>query len=520
MAWLHTWAGLLAGWVLFFVFLTGTFGYLNSEIDRWMRPELPLASPPPPASSLLPVAERYLARAAAEAGEWYIQLPGQRGVPDLTVNWEEPPRNGEDNGAYRSKTLDALTGEPFERKVRETAGGGSLYYMHYTLHYLPYDWATRIVGISAMFMLVAILSGIVTHKKIFKDFFTFRPGKGQRSWLDGHNLLSITALPFHLMITWTGLVFYMFSYMPVAADVLYPQGNAEDSVYAVVRGDDVGSVAKSGRLAPLIPIAPLLAEADREWGAGKVRQVVVEQPGRANARITISPYAISDHSGTTAGMLRFDGVTGERLPNARVTAPGRFNSLLLTLHEGLFANGMLRLLFVTAGLAGTAMIGTGLVLWSAKRKAKLSQAHSSPFGVAAVDVLNIGTIVGLPIGIAAYFWANRLIPVSIDRRGEWEIHAMFIAWATMFLYAIWRRQDRAWIELARLAAAAWGLLPLVNAFTTDRHLGVTGRAGDWALAGIDLAMLTAGLFFAFMAKRLERKLAAGMQKPQPRLVDA
>jgi len=39
MTWLHTWTGLLAGWGLFFVFLTGTFGCGNAEVDRRMRPE-------------------------------------------------------------------------------------------------------------------------------------------------------------------------------------------------------------------------------------------------------------------------------------------------------------------------------------------------------------------------------------------------------------------------------------------------------------------------------------------------
>ena len=47
MAWLHTWTGLPVGWVLFFVFLTGTLGYFDSEIrmnsmsgwstGRWCR---------------------------------------------------------------------------------------------------------------------------------------------------------------------------------------------------------------------------------------------------------------------------------------------------------------------------------------------------------------------------------------------------------------------------------------------------------------------------------------------------
>ena len=43
MSWLHTWAGLTLGWVLFFIFLTGTVGYFDTEIDRWIQPELPPA---------------------------------------------------------------------------------------------------------------------------------------------------------------------------------------------------------------------------------------------------------------------------------------------------------------------------------------------------------------------------------------------------------------------------------------------------------------------------------------------
>lgn len=42
MAWLHTWTGLVVGWILFFVFLTGTTGYVKDEINRWMQPERPM----------------------------------------------------------------------------------------------------------------------------------------------------------------------------------------------------------------------------------------------------------------------------------------------------------------------------------------------------------------------------------------------------------------------------------------------------------------------------------------------
>ena len=40
MAWLHAWSGLVVGWVLFAVFVTGTASYYRAEISQWMRPEL------------------------------------------------------------------------------------------------------------------------------------------------------------------------------------------------------------------------------------------------------------------------------------------------------------------------------------------------------------------------------------------------------------------------------------------------------------------------------------------------
>ena len=154
------------------------------------------------------------------------------------------------------------------------------------------------------------------------------------------------------------------------------------------------------------------------------------------------------------------------------------------------------------------MIATGLLLWSAKRKARLEKAGQRHFGIAAVDILNLGTIIGLPIGIAAYFWANRLIPTGIEGRGAWEIHSMFIAWGLTFLWAIWRPLDRAWLELCGLAAAACGLIPILNALTTSRHLGITVPAGDWVLAGFYLFAFGAGLFFLFLARTLRRKQSA------------
>lgn len=96
-----------------------------------------------------------------------------------------------------------------------------------------------------------------------------------------------------------------------------------------------------------------------------------------------------------------------------------------------------------------------------------------------MDALNAGTIAGLFISIAAFFWANRLLPVDLPGRQFWESRAFFAAWGLSLVYAF-LFQHRKWRDLLAAAAVALALVPVVNALTTSRHLGVSLPAGDWS----------------------------------------
>ncbi|KAG1243619.1 hypothetical protein G6F68_015757 [Rhizopus microsporus] len=110
-------------------------------------------------------------------------------------------------------------------RLRETEGGRHFMSFHYTL---PGGMAGYwLVGGITACMLLALVSGVVVHKRIFKDFFTFRPGKGQRSWLDAHNLSAVLTLPFLFMIGYTGLTFFYSSYLPWPVQAAY--GDADDA---------------------------------------------------------------------------------------------------------------------------------------------------------------------------------------------------------------------------------------------------------------------------------------------------
>jgi uncharacterized iron-regulated membrane protein len=499
MAWLHTWAGLLLGWLLYFMFLTGTAGYFDTEIDYWMRPEIPQRAAFPPAATSIAFALRRVEEQAPDAQRFILYPPNRRDVPELSLFWSRPP--GSSGGpSSKNEVLDRTTGAPIA--ARATGGGAALYEMHYALRYMPSTAAYWIVGAATMFMLVAILSGVITHKKIFSHFFTFRPRKGQRSWLDAHNALSVAALPFHLLITYSGFVFFCFMYMPLVIAGSYGAGGANRQQFIDEVFTRPGSTpARAGVPAPLASLEAMAREAERRWGDGEIRSIDVRNPGDANARVTFTRAHVTPTS--NGERLDFDGVSGALLPGspAARSGPMLVNDTLMSLHEGLFAGPALRWLYFFAGILGTAMIGTGLVLWTAKRRRQSDGPHA---GLELVEHLNIGTIVGLPSAVAVYFLANRLLPLDLAARANWEINALFLAWAATFLYPLLRPRRRAWLELLALAAALFAAIPAVNALTTDRHLGVSLPAGDWVLAGFDLAMLALGAGFGAAAYRLRK----------------
>ncbi|WP_420723705.1 PepSY-associated TM helix domain-containing protein [Hwanghaeella sp. LZ110] len=496
MSWLHTWVGLLTGWLLFFIFLTGTAGYFDTEIDRWMQPERPLHTAELPVAEMFAIARKRLQDVAPHAEYWFVLTSNRRNVLDMRIIWTDSTRtDGKQNGR---EYLEISSGRPAE--YRQTGGGQLLYKLHYQLHYLPDAASYWIVFLCTMFMAVAIVTGVIVHKRIFRDFFVFRPRKGQRSWLDAHNLLSVLALPFHVMITYSGLVFFAYAYMMpvVIANYGFGPGNHDRYTNELhLRAEQPGP---AGFAATAAPLRPMLDEAERRWGKGTIGQIRLYNRGDANARVLLKSgqqTPARDH-----GALLFDGVTGALLKaDVARTAPRLIGDVLLGLHEGLFAGPALRWIYFVSGLLGTAMIGAGLVLWTTKRRAK----SGDTFGFRLVEGLNIGTIVGQPVAIAAYFWANRLIPVGIEGRAAWEAHAMFIVWAVMLLHAFIRPASRGWTEQLWVAAGAFGLLPLLNALTTDKHLGVTLPAGAWELAGFDLTVLAFGIAFAVVAWRLGRR---------------
>ena len=140
------------------------------------------------------------------------------------------------------------------------------------------------------------------------------------------------------------------------------------------------------------------------------------------------------------------------------------------------------------------MVATGLVLWTAKRRAKQAATEKPAFGFRLVERLNVATIAGLPVAMAAFLWGNRLLPLALADRREWEIHLFFIAWALALLLAIARPVQRAWVELFAAGAALLAVLPWVGV--------VMGLRKSGGLTGFDIALWGLSLVLAGIAMHL------------------
>jgi uncharacterized iron-regulated membrane protein len=494
MAWLHTWAGLVFGWLLFAIFLTGTLSYFKNEITQWAQPEVQVRDVD--AGVALERAQDWLQQNASGAPRWFINLPDSRS-PALSVMWQKPA------GGFEDRILDPQTGTPVV--ARETKGGEFFYRFHFQLQ-MPHPWGRWLASIAAMVMLVTMISGVITHKKIFKEFFTFRPRKGQRSWLDGHNAIGVLILPFHLMITYSSLVIFMTMVMPASILTTY---DGDTRAFFNDMFPTSAPVKASGTPAPLAPLRPMMDAAQKHWQGAPIDRLAVNQPGDANARVTFVQRGDDQVVYEPGSGLTFNGVTGGVDNESAITAaPLMLAGGLYGLHMGHFAGPVLRWLYFIFGVGGTALIGTGLVMWLGKRRLKHAASGVLPFELRLVEVLNVASMSGLMLAVISFFWANRLLPTHFAARESWEVQVFFIVWGLSVLHALLRSGKKAWREQLGLAAVLFTVLPVLDALTAGPYLLAALKAGHWAMPGVDLTALATGLFLGWTAM----KFRSGSQK--------
>lgn len=258
-----------------------------------------------------------------------------------------------------------------------------------------------------------------------------------------------------------------------------------------------------------------------------VRAVVIDYPGDAAARIGVYGWNdaddLSKRLSPTSGMAMFSAATAElqqlRLPGGvDGGAAALTQSVIGGLHMATYGGLPLKWLYFICGLAGSAMMATGAILFMVKRRAK----HQGGFGASTstvyrmIEAANVAAIAGLGIACVGFLWANRLLPVELALRSRWELAVFFALWMLALMHALLRSPSMAWRDQMAALALLCLLLPVLSFVTTGDHLAAYLQEGDWESAGVELFSLAVGVAaaasWAWM-RRAENLKSVRKQKP-------
>jgi uncharacterized iron-regulated membrane protein len=533
MTWLHTWFGLVLGFVLMAVFFFGSLSVFDREIDRWSLPETRFEPQTMPSfDRMLAPIFRQMTPDEHEIEEAKGRVDGPLPAVLPVMNWgaytthRDPvlsmfaefavtnnPKDPFDH-VHGFVTLDPRTGTTL-RSDQLKLGSEFFYPMHYSLHLEWLELGFWIVGFAALVMLAALVSGVVMHRKLFRELFTFRPQKhSQRSTLDLHNLTGVVALPFHFTFALSGLIIFASIYFPVSETMLRPLAQDRARQEALATGL---AFSPAGIPAPLASVDAMVVEAQRRWAArgmpGDVGFLSVNHVGDLNSYVSI--YRAGTDRVTLLGQpIHFAGPTGQVIrEEPPATVIGSINDFLTGLHLQHFEHWLLRWLYVLGGLSGCVCIATGLIFFVGKRK--LKHADQGISGARWVDALAVTTVTGMLVATLSMLISNRLLPADLIDRAQAQKNVFWGAWMLAMAHAAWRsapvREARiapAWHEQCWAVAALALLAVGANWATTGDHLARTLRVGYWPVAGFDLALLTAAALAFLAARKLGRRARA------------
>lgn len=471
MRWLHTWSGLIVGWILFAVFVTGTFSYYKDEVTLWMKPELHYSKE---SKNSLDIAKQKAIELAQNNSNISITLPNSRSNI-ISAMWREKSDN-----SHRAKRVyqyyDASSGENIN--TRQTAGGNFLYRFHFELYGFPRYFSRWAIALATMSMFVAIITGIIIHTRIFKDIFTLRAKANPRGWMDAHIIPAVAALPFHIMITYSGLLLFARLVMPWGMQAAYDgdfreyRSDLSNLKQTQIIHQNVNKKAQNKSLS-FENLDKVLINANKVW-PNNIGGFSISKNKNGSYEIQIRPKETSSifSSKFEREYLTYDANTAKliskNIPPTTNSNIINTNTTFATLHRAIFANSTMRFLFFICGISGIVLAGTGLVLWIEKRKKK--QKINTSIGFKLVEKLNIGTITGLFIAIGIFFIANRVIEVNIENRHLLEINTFFIAWLLCYVHSFLRQSKKAWIEQMIITSIIYFSIPILNALFWTKDL--------------------------------------------------
>ncbi|WP_157778616.1 PepSY-associated TM helix domain-containing protein [Massilia violaceinigra] len=504
----HTWVGILSGVMLFIAFYAGAFTMFKPEIGHWAE-----AVPSAQQAASSPVDA--LARAFFAARDDAI------GSAVLVLDRERPGfgrmRYADKQGASWQVTLDAAG--QLQTSAAQTGPAGHFVDEVHRNGGLPLAGAVAepIIGFVALLYALALISGVVILlPSLVKDLLLLRiTANVKRFWLDAHNLIGITSLPFHLAIALTTAGFCLH-------DWVYDTQDA--TIHAIGKQADAAPRAKGkadpGASATWVAPSSLLASARARSASFTPTELTYRGLNSPKPQVNMGGEDWSGHMrAPRAGFMNFNPVTGQLnkgislLPHQQTNWEASL-SAIFALHFGSFGGVPVRVAYAVMGVLGAILFYTGNLLWIESRLRKnrqlavpLEQPRHVRWVAALTVGLCLGAVIGLPLGLVALRWEASL---GLDMAGI-GLSVFNTALGAGLLAALVKGAAWAGYRLTLAAVLATLLVPATSLLASVFPGMPIAKPYVTDYLWIDGLSLLGGLALLWMAARVRRRGRSGEQ---------
>ncbi|WP_062034037.1 PepSY-associated TM helix domain-containing protein [Acinetobacter sp. BMW17] len=518
---LHTWVGICAGILLFICFFAGGLSMFQHDLSKWATP---------PQQSLNTVEFHQYNDLVSQVQQQYPEAQksfqinlNSKEFHYAPIQWQPAQSQAHDDHAFdtdQSAMLATLKPDGtlqveqenlsklgwLIEQLHETAGIPGML-GHHTL-------GVYVMGVVSVLYFLALMTGlIVLLPTLVKDYFAIRQGKNKkRFWLDAHNVIGITSLPFHILISVTVIVFAFHDLFYDGLGQLVSKGKPLFERPATVQIVDP---------VPQLDVEKILLQIQQQALGYEVSSVSfnnLDQSAKASARVSLySPDQML--RGDNFDVMFFNPYQPAPYSTANLnTQSSGLDQLIrsmFSLHFGNYGGDFTRWLYLALGLGGAFLFYSGNILWIESRVKRQKNPNLAPLAqrkdVQFIANLTIGaclgTIFGIVISMLIGRWAYVLSP-ELHSINAWFMYIYYAIFIFSLMLSFVLGAARALPTLLLSIVIVLLLMPLTSAIAL-----LLPEIGLWSsfssLWWIDVfAILFAGLFSRFYRQAQARLQSA------------
>ena len=350
---IHSWLGLVNGFFLILLGLSGSVLVFRKEIDDWANKELLTVQA---TQKRLPIDYFYKDITKRYPAIDGIAWMNPNDAPDKAYNF----RLYLNDARITSYDLGLITYDPFtgsilrEGELQDLTPSAIewIYQYHFSLQLgVP---GAAYVALLGLCIIISIITGLIIYKKHIVQVLTFRQKINRKSWRtitsDLHRIVGVWALFFNIIIAFTGFWLNLFAFEPkVWANEMIP---AKPNTLARQSLDSLFQQA-------LKQIPNLTPE-------------YVYLPTQPNKKFFVRG-AVKGEAAIWAGSnsIHFSPQTGELMSINLIADESLWNkieSTFYSLHIGSYGGIPIKVIYIIIGLTPGFLSITGFLLWRRRRK--------------------------------------------------------------------------------------------------------------------------------------------------------